>query len=115
MVMISTTGRRPSIAAPIASADEALLGDRRVADPLRAELLQQPGGDLVGALEDADLLAHQEDVLVARQLLAQRVVQRLAVGDDGHGLTSAARRQTAESTGLSPGRPSASSFGTGVA
>src|SRR5919197_1253836 len=67
-----------------ADADEALLGDRRVADPLRAELLEQAGGDLVGAFEDADLLAHQEDVLVALQLLAEGVVERLAVGYDGH-------------------------------
>ena len=61
-------------------ADEALLGDRRVAHALRAELAHQAGGDLVGALEDADLLAHHEDALVAGELLAQREAQRLAVG-----------------------------------
>ena len=63
-------------------AGEALLGDRRVADPLGAELAEQARGDLVGALEDADLLAHEEDAVVAQHLLAQRVVQRLAVGLD---------------------------------
>ena len=49
----------PAIAAPTARADEALLADRRVAHAVGAELVQQAGGDLVGAVEDADLLAHQ--------------------------------------------------------
>ena len=44
-VMISTTGRAPAIAAPIAGADEALLGDRRVAHAVGAELVHQPRGD----------------------------------------------------------------------
>jgi hypothetical protein len=48
-----------------AHADDRVLGDRRVADALLAELLEQAGGDLEGAVEDADVLAHQEDVLVA--------------------------------------------------
>ena len=42
IVMISTTGRSPSMAAPTAGAHEALLGDRRVADAVLAELLQEP-------------------------------------------------------------------------
>ena len=78
--MISTTGRSPSIAAPIPGTDESLLRDRRVAHTLRPELGQQPRGHLVGALEDPDLLTHHEDVLVAEQLLAQRQPQCLAVG-----------------------------------
>ncbi len=63
-----------------AGADEALLGDRRVAHAVGAELVEQPGGHLVGAVEDADLLAHHEDAVVARHLLAHRQAQRLAVG-----------------------------------
>ena len=55
-----------------AGADEALLGDRGVAHAVGPELVEQTGGDLVGAVEDADLLAHHEDALVARELLAQR-------------------------------------------
>ena len=78
--MISTTGRSPEHRRADAGADEALLGDRRVAHAVGAELVHQAGGDLVGALEDADLLAHEEDALVARELLAQREAQRLAVG-----------------------------------
>ena len=78
--MISTTGRSPSIAAPTPAPTKpsSLIG--RVAHAVRAELLEQAGGDLVGAVEDADLLAHHEDALVALELLAQREPQRLAVG-----------------------------------
>ena len=64
--------------------DDRVLGDRGVAHACLAELLQQPGRHLVGAVEDADVLAHQEHALVARQLLAQRLVQRLAVAHDRH-------------------------------
>jgi hypothetical protein len=67
-----------------ADADDRVLGDRRVADALLAELLEQAVGDLEGAAEHADVLAHQHHALVARQLLAQRGVQRLAVAQLGH-------------------------------
>src|SRR6201999_474353 len=60
--------------------EEALLGDRRVADPVRPEFVEQPGGHLVGAVEEADLLAHHEDAVVAFHLLAHREAQGLAVG-----------------------------------
>ena len=65
-VIISTTGRSPSIAAPDAHAGEARLADRRVDDALVAELLEQPLGHLVGAVVEPDLLAHHEDARVAR-------------------------------------------------
>src|SRR5699024_2219945 len=65
-------------------ADEALLGDRGVPDPLGAEFFEETLGDLVGALEDTDLLAHDEDVLVAEHLGAQCVPQSLAVSDHRH-------------------------------
>ncbi len=61
-------------------ADEALLGDRRVAHAVGAELLHQAGGDAVGAVEEPDLLAHHEHALVALELLPQRLVERLADG-----------------------------------
>ncbi len=67
------------------SADESLFGDRGVTHPLGTELGEQAGGDLVGTFEDADLLAHEEDVGIAKELRAQRVVQRLAISDEGHG------------------------------
>jgi hypothetical protein len=63
---------------------ESFLGDGGVADPAGPELGEQPGGDLVGALEDADLLTDQEHVLVPLQLGAERVVQGLPVADHRH-------------------------------
>ena len=67
-----------------ADAGEAELGDRRVDDAHLAELLEQPLRDLVGALVDGDFLAHEEDAVVALHLLAQRLVQRVAIRDDWH-------------------------------
>ena len=67
-----------------ADADDRVLGDRRVAHAPLAELLEQAVGDLEGAAEDADVLAHQQHALVAAQLLAQRRVERLAVAHLGH-------------------------------
>ena len=49
-----------------AGADERRLRQRRVADPLRAELLQQAEADREAAAVAADVLAHEEDPLVAR-------------------------------------------------
>jgi hypothetical protein len=62
-----------------AGADEALLA--RSASRARAcgRTSPQAGGDLVGALEAADLLAHEEDAVVAVELLVERAAQRLAV------------------------------------
>ena len=65
-------------------ADDRVLRDRRVAHALLAELLEQSGGDLEGALEDADVLAHEEDVLVLVHLLAQGLVEGLAIAHGGH-------------------------------
>ena len=67
-----------------ADAGEAELGDRRVDDAHLAEFLEQALGDLVRALVDADFLAHEEDAVVALHLFAQRLVERVAVGDDWH-------------------------------
>ena len=68
-----------------AKAGKAVLGDRRVDDAFRAELLEEALGHLVGALIFRDLLAHDEDVLVAAHLLGHGVAQRFADGDV-HGL-----------------------------
>ena len=78
------TGRRPTIAAPTPDAGEAELGDRRVHHAHRPELVEQAAAHLVGALIDADFLAHEEDVGVALHLLAEGLVEGVAVGDDGH-------------------------------
>ena len=55
------------------------LGDRRVDDPARAELVEHPLADLVGAVVLGDLLAHQEDAVVALHLLGHRLVEGFAV------------------------------------
>ncbi len=63
---------------------EAELADRRVHDALVAELVEQALGHLVGAVVLGDLLAHEEDVRVPLHLLAERLVEGLAVGHHGH-------------------------------
>jgi hypothetical protein len=77
-VIISAIGRKPTKAAPTAIPAMASHA------PL-AELLEQPLGHLVGALVGPDLLAEQEHRRVAAHLLAQRLVERLAHGEHGHG------------------------------
>ena len=54
-----------------AGADERRLRQRRVADPLGAELLEQSLAHGEAAAVAADVLAHQEHALVAQQRLAQ--------------------------------------------
>ncbi len=43
--MISTIGRSPTAAAPVPRPTSSGLGDRRVADPLGAEFVEQAAGD----------------------------------------------------------------------
>ena len=65
-------------------ADDRRLGDRRVDDPLLAELVVQPFGDLERAAVGADVLADDEDALVALHLLGERLADRFEIGDDRH-------------------------------
>ena len=67
-----------------ADAGKAVLGDRRIDHAPRAEFLQQPLTDLVGALIFRDLFAHQEHVRVAPHLLGHRIAQRVADGLGDH-------------------------------
>ena len=67
-----------------ADAGKALLGDRRIDDALRAELVEQPLAHLVGALVLRDLLAHEEHIRIAPHLLGHGVAQRLAHADARH-------------------------------
>jgi hypothetical protein len=60
--MTSTTGRSPSIAAPIAAPTK-------------------PSSAIGVSLEQADLFTQEHDRRVATHLLGQRVVQRLAIRD----------------------------------
>ena len=61
-------------------ADETGLGDRRLDDPLRAETVQQPFGDLEHTAVYADVFAQQQDVGVVLHLLDQGLAQGFGVG-----------------------------------
>jgi hypothetical protein len=63
---------------------EAELGDRRVHHPPGAEFLEQAAAHLVGAVVFGDFLAHEEDPVIALHLLAERLAQRVAIGDHRH-------------------------------
>src|SRR4030081_2049665 len=80
MVISSTTGRRPVMAAPtpIPTIGFSETGASR------AELVQQPRRHLERPVEDPDVLPHEHHRLVAAHLLAQRRVQRLSVAHHGH-------------------------------
>ena len=74
-------GRIPSAAAPTAAPGDHLLADRRIDDSVVTELLRQAEVDAECAAEatlDADVLADQEDGLVAAHLLCDRLAQRFA-------------------------------------
>ena len=94
-----------------AHADDRVLGDRRVAYALLAELVEQAGGHLERAPEHADVLAHQEHALVSLQLLAQRGVERVAVAHLGHQDASSPRRTASLiCRGISPAWEASSSW-----
>ena len=64
-------------------ADEGELRQRRVADPLRAELSEQPAGDGVRAPVLSDVLPHQKHALVPQQCLPQCLAHGVAIGRAG--------------------------------
>ena len=61
--------------------DDAGLGQRRVDDPVLAEVLLQSVGDPEDATELADVLAHDQDLGVVLHRLAQPHVEALGEGD----------------------------------
>src|SRR5207249_11152341 len=71
------------------------LGDRRIAHPLGTELLEQAAADCVRPLLHTDFLAREEYIGVALHLLAQGLIQGVAVRQDGHRVTPPARRSAA--------------------
>jgi hypothetical protein len=84
MVISSTTGAQAEHRGAHAHPDDRVLGDRGVSHAPVAEVGEQSVGDLEGAVEDADVLAHEDHRLVALHLLAQRLVERLAVAHHRH-------------------------------
>ena len=62
-------------------ADDAGLGERRVDDAVLAEVLLQAVGDAEDAAELADVLAHEQDLVVGLHGLAQAHVEALGESD----------------------------------
>ena len=87
----------PMIAAPMPDADERHLGDRRVADALRPELGEHALGDAHRAAHLGDVLAHDEDLVVAPHRLRHRVAHGLPVGELRHRRSPARPRACARS------------------
>ena len=67
-----------------AGSDDRHLGDRRVAHALGPELVEHPLRDAHRAAHLGDVLAHDEDVVVAAHRLAHRVAHGLPVGHRRH-------------------------------
>src|SRR5947209_11751312 len=55
-------------------AHKAIFADGRIHNALRAELFQETGSDLIRALEVANLLSQQEDILIALELFTQGIM-----------------------------------------
>ena len=70
---------------PEGDAEEPVLADRRVADPLGPVLLGEPDVGLEDAAVRADVLAHEQDGGVGRHRVVERGVDRLAIGQLGRG------------------------------
>ncbi len=70
--------------------DEARLGERCVADALRAELVEEAEADGEGTAVAAHVLAHQEHPLIGGKRMAQSGAHGLAVGelDGAHAATT---------------------------
>ncbi len=94
----STTGRSPIHAAPIAAPTKPSSEIGRVEDPLRPELVEQPGGGAERAAEVADVLAEQEDAIVLAQRVGEGGSNRLEVRDLGDASDSTVRRRAAGAT-----------------
>ena len=106
MNCISTTGRMPIIAAPIAAptmADSEIGVSMIRSGPKRSSM---PAVSPEGAAVDADVLADQEDALVLLHLLAHGLADRFDVGD--------LRRHRAGASGDSAYTPSRRRSGGGI-
>src|SRR5205085_11154518 len=71
---------------------KSIFADRRVDDSLRPETLEQSLAYFVSAVVFGDFLAHQENIRIALEFFGERFVERLAVGDFSHALSSSTGR-----------------------
>ena len=76
-----------------ARADEPGFGERRVADPFRAEFIEQPFAHRKAPAVPAHILSHEENPFVFLQGLPDGLAHGLTVGElpqvhiaDGHGI-----------------------------
>ena len=92
---ISTIGRSPIQAAPIAAPTKPSSEMGVSISRSRAELVEQPLRHAECAAEMADVLAEEEDALVVPQRVGQRLPDRLEVGDLAHRVAWAAWLLTA--------------------
>ena len=84
IVIISTIGRIPAIAAPVA---EPIITDSAlgaVADAFRAELLEEAARDRVAPLVRPDVFPHQKDAVVRLQGLLQSLSDRFPYDELSH-------------------------------
>ncbi len=84
MVISSTMGLSPPMAAPMpapTTTDSEMGVSRTRSGPNSSS---RPAGDAVGAAVGADVLAHEDDALVAQQRLADGLAQRFSKGDLSH-------------------------------
>ena len=84
---------------PDAGPDEGRLGERRVADALRTELVEQAQAHGERPAVAPDVLTHQKDALVRAHRLAQRRADRFPIGRLGHDACYASALTKAASAG----------------
>ena len=84
MNCISQTGPQAHVRRARRRADDGRFADRRVDDPALAEPLRGSLGHLEGPAVGADILAQEEDPLVALHLLPETLADGFEVGDFSH-------------------------------
>ena len=84
-------------------AHDGLLADGRIADPLRAERVEEPLGELEDAARHSDVLLDQEDVRVAPHLLGDASGEDRTIGEFRHAVPPSDQTSVASSSGLGSG------------
>src|SRR5258706_39205 len=97
-------GAQPHVRRTGCRADNGGLGDRRVDDARFTELLRKAIGDLERAAVEPDVLAEDEDALVALHLFPEALAQCFEERDFGHQRVSGPTR-SAIRTSARTGRP----------